>query len=164
MRVILNILIAVVVGAVLFVAAAERSASQPYADDSDNGATGLFGLPKTGFSLLDPDRLSISQSYTFSYYSGGGRSGSIGMLMNSIEYRVSNPLKITLDIGVLHNPSAIVSRTGNGFSPTMVPGFKLQYRPSEKFFFQVDIRSYPAYYYGNPHSGYYWGSENYWNR
>ncbi|MBD3232548.1 MAG: hypothetical protein GF315_02370 [candidate division Zixibacteria bacterium] len=69
--------------------------------------------------------------------------------MNSIEYRVSNPLTITVDLGVLHSPSALISRSDSGISPTVVPGFRLHYQPSENMFFQIDFRSYPQ--------GYYWG-------
>lgn len=120
-----------------------------------------------GLSILDPGRIKTSHSYTFSYFSGSGGSGSVGMLMNSIEYKVSNPLRLTFDIGVLHNPSAVVGRSSSGVSPVIVPGFALQYRPSSNFLFQMSIKSYPGSRHGNYYyyPGYYNGvSSDYWYR
>lgn len=59
-------------------------------------------------SLFDPSKLSMHQSYSFGYYSGGGTSGSLGYYLNSIEYSFSNPLKIRIDLGFLHSPSSIL--------------------------------------------------------
>jgi len=120
---------------------------------------------KPAFSILNPERLSMTQSYTFSYYSGSGRSGSIGMLMNSIEYQVSNPLKITVDLGLLHNPSAFVGQSRNGISPVIVPGLQLQYKPANNLFFQFNFQSFPSGCWdGGDYPGYYGGSANFWNR
>jgi len=116
---------------------------------SGDGNSDYFSnLGKSGFSLLDPSRISMSNSYTFSYFSGNGYSGSVGMLMNSIEYRVSNPLTVTFNLGVLHNPSALVSRTQGGISPRFMPGFQLRYRPGDNFLFQMDFQYRQLYPFG----------------
>ncbi len=121
-------------------------------------------LSGSGFSLLDPSRLSISNSYSFSYFSGNGQSGSVGMLMNSIEYQISNPLKVTLNLGVMHNPSAFIGQSSGGLSPIFLPGVKIQYRPNDNFLFQMNFQSYPSRYFNNYYnSGYGRGSSFFWN-
>jgi hypothetical protein len=89
---------------------------------------------KTDFSLFDPSRLTMHNSYTFSYYSGSGRSGTIGYYMNSIEYAFSGPLKIRLDLGYLHNPTSMFSRGSSGANTgAFVPGISVDWRPSDQF-------------------------------
>ena len=152
-----------VTAAVLILFISGSVMAQPYAHNDDPDY--FTGLESPSLSLLDPSRISTSHSYTFSYYSGNGRSGSIGMLMNSIEYRVSDPLRVTVDLGILHNPSAIVGHSQAGISPVIVPGIRLQYRPSNNIYLQMNIESYPAWY-GNGYGGhgYYQARPYYWDQ
>jgi len=99
---------------------------------------------KGGFSLFDPSKLSMHQSYSLAYYSGGGASGSIGYYMNSLEYRFSNPLRIRVDIGWIHNPSGLFSGGSSNLQKGIfVPGFSIDWRPSESFNFRLAYRSVP---------------------
>jgi hypothetical protein len=117
-------------------------------------------VQKSSFSLFDPSRLKMSQSYTFGYYSGGGRSGSLGYYLNSIEYRISDPLKVRVDLGFLHNPSALVSRNSSvSNSGAFVPGFSLDWMPASNFHFRLDYRQIPMYNYGR-YNGYF--GPGYW--
>jgi hypothetical protein len=106
--------------------------------------------PSLSLSLLDPSRLKMSQSYSLSFVSGDGRSQTIGLYMNSIEYQVSRPLTLTLHLGYLHQPTALFGRgRDSGLGGTFLPGFELDYRPSENFFFKINMSSYTyPYYYG----------------
>ncbi len=156
MKTIWNLVIIFVALVLLF----NTAVAQPYSGERSGDY--FSNLDKPGFSLLDPSRLSTSHSYSFSYFSGNGRSGSIGMLMNSVEYRISNPLKVTFNLGVLHNPSAFIGRSQSGISPVMIPGFQLQYRPSRNFLFQMNFQSFPTGYNGwYGHSGNYWDSRDF---
>jgi len=114
---------------------------------------------KSSFSLFDPSRLKMNQSYTFGYYSGrGGRggSGTVGYYLNSIEYTFSNPLKVRFDLGFLHNPSSLVSRNSSvSKSGVFVPGFSLDWSPASYFHFRLDYRQVPSYNYGGQNG--YWG-------
>jgi hypothetical protein len=112
-----------------------------------------FQLEKPGLSmsLLDPSRLKMSHTYSLSFMTGGGRSQTIGLYMNSIEYQVSSPLTLRLHLGYLHQPTALFGGVrDSGFGGTFLPGFELDYHPSENFFFKVNMSSYtyPYYYYG----------------
>lgn len=112
------------------------------------GLSGLDGqsyVKKGSRSLFDPSRLSISQSYSLGYYSGGGVSGSIGYYMNSLEYRFSNPLKIRVDLGYLHSPTNLFSNGSSGLkSGVFVPGFSVDWRPTKGLNFRLDYRRIPV--------------------
>ncbi len=111
-------------------------------------------LSKDRLSLFDPSRLTMKQSYSFGYYSGGGTDGSIGYYLNSIEYAFSNPLKIRVDLGYLHSPTNVFSGTSSGLnSGVFIPGFAIDWRPSKNFNFRLDYRHVPAGAYGglNPY-------------
>jgi hypothetical protein len=62
---------------------------------------------KPKFSLLDPSRLHMTQSYSLMYSNSKAGSSSLAMYFNSIEYQVSNPLTVRFNIGYLHQPGAI---------------------------------------------------------
>jgi len=120
-----------------------------------SGLNGQSYVKKGSFSLFDPSKLSIRQSYSLGYYSGGGKNGSIGYYINSLEYRFSNPLRIRLDLGYLHSPTAMFSsgpsERKNGL---FVPGFSLDWRPSDSFNFRLDYRQVPRSGWGYDGAGY----------
>ncbi len=104
---------------------------------------------KSSFSLFNPSRLKMSQSYSFGYYSGRGGSGTVGYYLNSIEYTFSNPLKVRFDLGFLHNPSNMFSRNSSiSNSSAFVPAFSLDWRPAKYFHFRLDYRQVPVNNYG----------------
>ncbi|MDH4158359.1 MAG: hypothetical protein OEW00_13900 [candidate division Zixibacteria bacterium] len=86
---------------------------------------------KSPFSLLDLSRVRWSHSYSVSYFSGGGSSGSAGLFNSTLFYEFSPKLSLALNVGVLHNTAAIWG-DGNS-SPTILPGFRLDYHPSRQF-------------------------------
>lgn len=107
----------------------------------------------TPFSLLDLSRLKWSHSYSISFMSGGGSSGSVGLLNNSMFYEFSPALSLRVDIGVLHNSG--FDNVGN--DATLLPGFQLDFHPSEKFSLTIGMARYnsaiaplytPAFGYG----------------
>ena len=121
-------------------------------------------VSNSAVSLFDPSKLTMNHSYSLSYYSGGGRSGNIGLYMNSIEYAFSDPLKIRIDLGYLHTPSRLFS----GSSSTMnngiiIPGISLDWQPNEHFNFRLDYRQRPQSFWqrqDNDYEPFYQGEEN----
>lgn len=104
---------------------------------------------KNTYSLFDPSRLTVRQSYSLGYYSGGGRSGSIGYYLNSIEYVFSNPLRIRVDLGYLHSPTGMFSGGSSTLnSGAFVPGLAVDWRPSKNILFRLDYRHVPLGAYG----------------
>jgi hypothetical protein len=92
------------------------------------------------FSLLDLSKMSWSHSYTFGFVSGAGTSGSMGILNNTMFYEFSPALSLRLDIGIMHNSGAIWGDANN--DATLLPGFQLDYHPSDKFSLTVGMTRY----------------------
>jgi hypothetical protein len=79
----------------------------------------------TPFRLLDPSRLTMNHSYSLSYFSGPGGGQSVGMYMNSIGYQIAKPLYIQFDLGIMHNPGALVGSGNATAGARILPNFML---------------------------------------
>lgn len=114
----------------------------------------LAPTKSSGFSLLDPSRLHISHSYSLSYYSGAGQSGSVGLYMSTLEYQLSRPLSLRVGLGYLHQPLGFLSSNATPVGNEFLPNVRLDFRPSDNLHFVVDYMTIPSSAYGN---GYGWG-------
>jgi hypothetical protein len=109
---------------------------------------------KSSFSLLDPNRFHMSQSYSFLYSTSRAGSVNLGMYLNSIEYQIADPLQIRFDIAYLHSPGNLISRNGSFQDGQILPGLSLRWRPSKNFLFQFDYHEAPSLFY-NDRNGFY---------
>lgn len=112
----------------------------------ETSALGPQAAPSAGLlnsGLVDLSRLELSHSlsYGFSSSSGyGDRSG--GLWLTRASYRISNPLKLAVDVGAVLDP------TGGG--PIMdensffLRGVELNYQPSKNFQLNVSYQNLPA--------------------
>ena len=122
------------------------------ADLKESTATTPLGTKPTPSpsGLLDFSRMQFSHSYSVSFFSGGGTSSSLGMLNSTMFYEFSSKLSLAVNVGVLHNTGAL---WGSGEkNATLLPGFHLDYHPSEKFRMSVSFQQYSGYFspYGSP--------------
>ncbi|MFH2037308.1 MAG: hypothetical protein ABIJ45_12960, partial [Candidatus Zixiibacteriota bacterium] len=99
------------------------------------------------FSLIDLSRVKWSNSYSVSFFSGGGNSSTTGLYVGSMFYELSNSLSLNLQLGIAHNPGALFNSELNS-DARFYPAFNLDYHPSDKFRLSIDFQSVPAYYYG----------------
>ena len=126
-------------------AAIENINSQP--------ALGLNPSPSS-FSLIDLSRINWSHSYSVSFFSGGYGSGQVGVYNANIHYEFSSKLSLSLDIGVAHNPGSLFNNNQNT-NAIFLPGFNLDYHPSENFRVSIGMQTYNGYdpyYYRNRYS------------
>jgi hypothetical protein len=107
-----------------------------------------------GFSLLDPSRFKLHQSYSFSYFSSGNTSGSLGIYTTTLQYQLSNPLSLTLSLNYLHQPLTVFGQNSWGIKNSVLPNFQLSYRPNSSFSFMLNIITCPT--------SYGWGYDNRW--
>ncbi len=104
------------------------------------------------FSLLDLSRIKWSHSYSVSYFSGGNTSGTLGLFNTGMMYEFSPKLSLNLNVGIAHNPAALWGDKKNN-NAELLPGFLLDYHPSEKFRMSIGFQRYaansfyPYYYY-----------------
>lgn len=100
---------------------------------------------------LNPDRFHMRQSYSLSYMSGGGQAFSQGVYLNSMRYDISNPLSVSLEWGMLHQPlsaAGVNSPFQNGF---FLSNASLEYKPSKNLQIGVQYSTNP---YAYPYSYY----------
>jgi len=117
----------------------------------------LLGLNSSNksFSLLDPDRVKMWHSYTFSYFSGKGGSGNVGLYLNTIEYRPSDPLRLQVSLGYLHQPFSVIGDQSSGGK--ILPSFQLWYNPNSKIYLHINVSTTTLWYDQYLH-------DNYWMR
>ncbi len=120
-----------------------------------------------GFSFLQKNRFSMQQSYSLSFASGGAGSMSSGLYLNTLNYRLSNPLTFSVDLGFYTPISSTIpgmrqntlmsQGTGSSF---VLPRMGLEYRPSDNFSMNLELYNGPDAWkaYGSPYS------QPFWNR
>jgi len=117
-----------------------------------NNNTGIGLNPASSpFSLIDLSRVKWSHSYSVSFFSGGNNSSSLGLWNSSMFYEFSNNLSLTLNLGVAHDANALFG--GESSFSKILPGFLLDYHPSNNFNLRVGFQSYAGY---NPYYYDYW--------
>lgn len=95
------------------------------------------GSSVAGFSFLNPNRFSMRQSYSVGMSSGSFGTSSAGLYLNTLSYRLADPLTLSADIGFhtpfyssFGGPTAGFQNPGLG-SSLVLPHVGLEYRPSE---------------------------------
>jgi len=93
----------------------------------------------SGFSFLNPSRFSMQQSYSVNFASGSLGSSSAGLYLNTLSYRLADPLTLSADVGFY---SPLYSSTPGSFgsrgiqdpsrgSSLVLPHVGLEYRPTQ---------------------------------
>jgi len=119
---------------------------------------GLTNRPS--LSILDWSRFDISHVYSIGYFSGGGFSGTQALYQGNVRYRIADPLTLHLNLGVMHDPGAIIGDKKFSENSRFLPSGWLDWRPSDNFRLIVGFETVPAYYYGGNY--YYRGGPLLW--
>jgi hypothetical protein len=104
----------------------------------------------SGFQFLNANRFSMYQSYSMSFGAGGGNQTSSGLYLNTVSYRLSDPLTLSMDMG-FHTPfynSMPGMQSGNLWDGTtqsslVLPRIGLEYKPSEHTSFSLQLINGP---------------------
>ncbi len=104
------------------------------------------------FSFLQSDRLQMNHTFSVSYMNLGGRGLLVNAYMNTIDYQISDPLFLRINLGVLNTP--LNSFSPNGNNTQFFGGADLYYRPGKNVMFHIGIQSQPGYFYYPRYSGY----------
>ncbi len=120
-----------------------QSSDEAALDDYNRSSALGIKPAATPFSLIDLSRVRWSNSYSVTFFSGGDYSGSIGIYRTTMFYDFSSKLSLSLNLGIAHNTGAI---WGDGSSnASLLPGFTLDYHPSEKFRMSIGLQTYGGY-------------------
>jgi len=114
--------------------------------------------PFAGLSILDPNKFSMSHSFSMSFFSLDGKGVSQGLYLNTITYQIANPLLFRLQWGIQSYPYNSLAKGHPAFqSGLFLSGAELQYRPNDKFEMKFQIHQMPYYqpydnsWYRNPY-------------
>ena len=101
----------------------------------EQGQQNLF--KQQGFSLLDPQRLSLSHSLGF-YFSSEKGVQSVALYRSSIRYRLSKPLTISMDLDYLHR------RIKDSYQKRfLLTNLQVDFHPSPWLNLQINVTSSP---------------------
>jgi hypothetical protein len=106
----------------------------------------------TGF--LDPARFHISQSLSMSYMSFGGGGAVINTYVNTLDYKFSDDLFLTTNLGIMNMPYSSLPGSDQLNQYEFFGWAELKYFPSENTAIFLRVEKSPAYYYGNPYNRY----------
>jgi hypothetical protein len=127
-----------------------------YASEIESKQNDLLGVKSEtkNWSLLDPQRLKLHHSYTFSYFSNSKYSGSMGVYTTTLGYQLSDPLSLTLSLNYLHQPLSVFGKDDTRLKSDILPNFQLHYNPGNSFSLWINVVTLP--------SSYGWGYEDLW--
>ena len=107
----------------------------------------VFRTPTQSLTgILDPTKLSLSNSVSFVYASGSGRSGMSGLYQNRIDYRLADPLTLHVLLGYEYTSPLRRTFGEPDEGGRFLPGFALSYRPSDNLFVRFQYRTVPSIY------------------
>ena len=114
------------------------------------------GSSVSGFSLTNPNRFSMHQSYSVTAISGGGGASTSGLYLNTVEYRISDPLLLFVDVGIYtplyssYSSSSSYSSTpwspggtGAGNTSLVLPRMGLEYKPTDRLTLNLELVNGP---------------------
>jgi hypothetical protein len=104
----------------------------------------LFSGLGQGVSLLDPQRLQMSQGYSLMYSSGGRSRDLVGLYQNWLSYRFSPRLNVRVNMGYFHRPVAALSNTSTVHKQALSTAFQVDFRPLDNVFIQLNFQSRPV--------------------
>jgi len=125
----------------------EQLKPQPFSQflTQPQGLLGLIGI--------NPNRFSMQHSFSLSYLSLGGHGFSQGVYLNTMSYRLADPLLVSLQWGVLNQPLGsfgVPSLYQNGF---FVSGASVEYKPSRNLSIGMQFNRNPGGFW-SPQYGY----------
>lgn len=96
---------------------------------------------------LNPNKFSMSHSYTLSFSTIGGESISQGLYLNTMQYQLSSPLTMYLQLGFLHQPFGDFGQQDLSHNQFFLSGAGVEYKPSKHLSLQFEFSQRPYSYY-----------------
>lgn len=110
-----------------------------------SGVVPSLGMGSAQPVLVDPKRIQMRQSVSFSAASGGGSSFSQSLYQNNLIWKLSDPLTLHLDLGILSPLSASgPASQGVQRGAYLIPSIGLEYRPTESVLMLFQYTSLPS--------------------
>lgn len=102
------------------------------------------------FGFLNPERLSMNHYFSASYMTMGNHSLMLNTYINTIQYKISDPLLLRLNLGIANMPYNNFIGNSSINNTQFFGGAELRYRPSKSTSFSIGVDVTPYYFYGYP--------------
>lgn len=104
-------------------------------------------MPRSGRSLIDPSRLSMSHSMGFEAGTSSYGGYYMSRYTNHLKYSFNPKLDLQLDLSLVNfGTSSPAFKVNDDNSSRFIPGFTLDYHPSDSFKIQVKYQQgYPMW-------------------
>jgi hypothetical protein len=123
---------------------------------SQDARTQLYGQQGTAFSLnqlFSPEHFRMSHSYEMSAGSFGGRSSSLGMYTNTMQFQFNDKMAARVDMAYAFSPFGGSNALGGGMDQgrAFLRNAEVAYRPTENVQLHLQIRQSPYGGYMSPY-------------
>jgi hypothetical protein len=105
----------------------------------------MYNQPR-GFlsALLDNSRFSMSHSYSLNVISMGGHTFNQGLYLNTMNFRLSDPLLMQVRLGYRHQPFGGVGLNQENSGKLFLQRAMLRYEPTKNMVFTIDYQQMPS--------------------
>lgn len=98
--------------------------------------------PSTG-SLFDMSRIRVDHSFSMNYSSTGTNSAFVNEYVAGINYRISKPMNLRMELGMSYTPYSTFSIPGEEEQAQVyLKSATFDYRPNNQFHFQIGYNTY----------------------
>ena len=98
--------------------------------------------PSTG-SLFDMSRIKIDHSFSMNYSSTGASSAFVNEYVAGINYRISEPMNLRMELGMSYTPYSTFTIPGEEQEAQVyLKSATFDYRPSKQFHIQIGYNNY----------------------
>ena len=98
--------------------------------------------PSTG-SLFDMSRIKVDHSFSMNYSSTGTSSAFVNEYVAGINYRISDPMNLRLELGMSYTPYSTFTIPGEEEEAQVyLKSATFDYRPNKQFHIQVGYNNY----------------------
>ncbi|MFQ6616203.1 MAG: hypothetical protein ACE5HZ_05475 [Fidelibacterota bacterium] len=111
----------------------------PTGSQSSPGETSSTSI----FSLMDPERFSMSHGFSLSMATWGNQSYSFGTYSNRLRYLFSDNWSLLARLDLVQPTYSTLPYASNVFSGRVYYGAQLLFQPSENLQFSIGVDTYP---------------------
>ena len=100
-------------------------------------------MSPTNGSLFDMSRIHVSHSFSMNYSSTGTSSAFVNEYVAGINYRISNPMNLKLELGMSYTPYSTFSIPGEEQKTSVyLKSATFDYKPNNTFHLQIGYNNY----------------------
>jgi len=108
--------------------------------------------PSSSGSIFDMSDISVSHTFSMNYVNSGTSSFMQNEYIAGINYRISDPLTLKLNMGMSYTPYTSFNIAEEDRTDIYLKSATLDYKPNDKFRMVIDFRNYRPgdMYYNDP--------------